>query len=92
MPKFQIQIEEKITIWERIILDIEADNLEEAKKIAKEKHEDFENDPEYVNWVSEMLFNTIEQLTPEDNGGCPTLEVYVKHDKGRDLVYQNAED
>lgn len=91
MPKFQIQIEEKITIWERRFLDIEAENLKEAKKIAKQNYEDFEYDPE-LNWETDILFDTRETLIPEDNAGCPTLEVYVKHDKGRDLVYQNAKD
>lgn len=90
MPKFQIQIEEKITIWERRFLDIEAENLEKAKKIAKQNYEDFDDNPE-LNWETDILFDTRETLIPEDNAGYSTLEVYVKHDKGRDLVYQNAE-
>ena len=91
MQKFQIEIEEKVTIWERRFLDIEAENQEEAKKIAKQNYEDFEYDPE-LNGETDILFDTRETLIPEDNGDCPTLEVYVKHDKGRDLVYQNAKD
>jgi len=39
---------------------------------------------------SEFLYETQENLTPEDNGGCTTIEVYESKGKYDTLIAENA--
>ena len=82
----------KVTIWQRQHFSIEADTVEEAREIAKQyKDSDvsFALDAE-VDEV-EWLYDTEEHITPEENGGCATIEVYERLGKYKgNLIADNA--
>ena len=75
MAAFEFHLDQKHTIWYRNNFVIEADTLEEAKakvlKICNTNSSDLLSD----DW--ETMFETAEQISPDENGGEPTEEVYV---------------
>lgn len=73
--EFEFYQDVKVTIWERQRFTIEAENREAAVKIAKKYAEsDVANEIEDVD--TEFLHDTEEIMTPEENGGCATIELY----------------
>jgi hypothetical protein len=88
METFNFYKDEKHTIWYRGRFQIEAKGYKEA--IAKVK--EMENDPMKYDEVDirwEDLPETLEGLTPEDNQGYSTTEIYSE-DKTGDLIYSNG--
>lgn len=78
MKKFELYKDSKCTVWFREHFTVEAENMDEAiKKIISEKAEPYYN---------EFLFDTSEPLTPEDNDGFATEEIYC----GAEQYYKNG--
>lgn len=72
---FYFYFDEKCTIWTRTHFCVEAENYEEAQKLSLELIES----GEYGNNGSsdyETLHDTIQGMTPSENGGRSTFEVY----------------
>lgn len=88
-------IDFKVTMWERIY--VPKDQEQKVKELVKKGHitngDDVyqwfaDNDEEQVqNLVNETLYDTSEQMTPEENGGSSTLEAFID---GK-IIYQNGE-
>ena len=76
MGKFEFYQDVKMTVWERRQFSVEAENLEEAKKIVVK-----EGDIIDLEFSSETLYETMEQISPEENQHNPTVEFYVKGEK-----------
>lgn len=77
MKKYNFYQDVKMTVWERQHFVIEADTLEEAKeKAAKYATMDVSAE-ENVICTSEILYDTEELMTPEENNGMPTIEIYL---------------
>jgi hypothetical protein len=80
-------IDEKVTIWRRSEVVVDTDELEKATSEGKLK--------EYIEMVSfdykdsELLLETENELTPEDNNGQPTIEVFEGTELEK-LIYINA--
>lgn len=73
--EFEFYQDVKVTIWERQRFTIEAENREAAVEIAKKYAEsDVAHEIEDVD--TEFLYDTEVLMTPEENGGCATVEVY----------------
>lgn len=68
MKEFHFFVDEKVNVWLRDHVIVKADSLEEA--VEKVKDEDYQ----YI--TGEVLYDTTECLTPEENGGHATLEIY----------------
>lgn len=67
MSKFKLSKDVKVRVWERHYYEVEADTIEEAvASIA--------NGNEYPSDSIE-LWETCEEMTPEENGGEPTVEI-----------------
>jgi hypothetical protein len=83
---FYFHKDEKFTIWYRGTFEVEANSLEEAKAkvIEMEKNEDYKGTE--FSW--KQLDDTLEAMTPEDNGGCETVE--IRHKIRNDPFYTNA--
>ncbi len=76
MKKFQFYQDVKCTVWQRQFFEIEAETEDEAKRIAfKYKDSDVSSDECMKN--SEWLFDTEELMTPEENDGQSTIELYL---------------
>ena len=85
--KFQYYIDTKCSIWQRAHYEIEAASLEEARAIAIEEAKA----QSLVGFQeNEFLYDTEEDLTPEENGGSPTVEMFVEGDP-TGYVYTNCE-
>lgn len=74
METFEYYIDKKFTIWARERYYVKASSKHEADNIMQEtfKHGDtygFSDDFEYI-------YETSEQLDPEDNGGESTMELF----------------
>lgn len=76
MSKYEFYIDQKETIWRRLSCSIEADNEEEA--ILKMRSLAHEHDYDLHCYESEMIYETSEDMTYEDNFDNPTREIYYK--------------
>ena len=72
METFQFAIETKHTIWYKSFVNIAATSLEEAIAKAKELGS---SGLEEGTYYSEMMLDTMEYLSVDDNGGQPTEEI-----------------
>ena len=84
----------KVTCWERTRFSIEADSYEEAKStILSWKDKDVNNHigmDGNINYCDyELNPETVEGLSPAENGNNPTLEIYGRDDE---LLYHNMLD
>lgn len=88
MEKFNFYQDRKVTCWERTHFDVKAESYEEAVAIVKSwQGEDvlcFEDDENIIITDGETLYDTSESLFVEENGGQPTIEVFV--DNGEDII------
>lgn len=80
-------IDEKVTIWRRSEIIVDVADLEKAKAEGKLK--------EFISLAhdyqdSELLTETEEGLTPKDNNGKPTIEVY-EDTTMNNIIYTNNE-
>lgn len=79
MGKYKFYQDRKVTSWERDYFSVEADSYEEAVSIIRSwECEDVSNISDsrlfYDEWFA--LPDTSEPLFPEENGGCPTMEIF----------------
>lgn len=86
MKKFEFFLDQKVTTWMRTEFEVEADNLNDAAKIAKEMYD--RGDVDNIAW--QEIDGTKEVLQPKDNGGETTAELYNMEKNGDVLeVYNN---
>lgn len=79
MAKFSFYQDRKVTSWERDTFTVEADNYREAIDIVKSWHgQDISavSDERLQIDESRSLWETSENISPEENGGKATLIVY----------------
>lgn len=74
MKKFNLFVDEKVTIWMRSYVTIEADSLEEAVEKCK----------------NGIYDDTIKYLTPELNDGNTTLKIYDSDKDSYSPIYSNG--
>ena len=87
MEKFRFKQDVKVTVWVRQSFTIEADNKEDAlKKAERFKTEDVTGEIDDVDLRT--LWDTQELMSPKDNDGMCTIELYDEHDN---LIGQNAD-
>lgn len=85
--EFEFYQDVKVTVWQRQHFRIEAESIEEAREQAKRytqfdvSYED-DIDVDEIEW----LHDTEELMTPEDNNGESTIEVYELDDKGKGVI------
>lgn len=72
METFQFAIETKHTIWYKSFVNVAATSLEEAIAKAKELGS---SGLEEGTYYSEMMLDTMEYLSVDDNEGQPTEEI-----------------
>lgn len=86
--RIQFYIDQKETIWRRNHCEVEVETEEEAIEIMKRLAKNHKYDYMETNYSfdSEILFETSEDLTFEENGNLPTREVYY----GDKLISDNT--
>ncbi len=86
MKTFDFFLDQKVTTWMRTDFSVQADNLNDAVKIAKEKLD--RGDLDEIGW--EEIEDTKEVLQPTT---ASTAEMYYMNDKGDVMeVYNNKVD
>lgn len=75
--KYKIRQSTKGTVWVDDYFEVEADSLEEAKQKVL--------DGEYEPYNTEVNWDTWCDMSPEDNDGWRTQELY----DGTELIYKN---
>ena len=83
MEKFQFFFDQKVTSWNRTNFEVEAENYEEAKKLAIE----LVKNGKVSEYSWEPIFETTELMSKEENDGQPTEELYSSKDY--QTIYQN---
>ena len=87
MEKFRFKQDVKVTVWVRQSFVIEAESKEDAlKKVERFKTEDVTGEIDDVE--CETLWDTQELMSPKDNDGMCTIELYDEHNN---LIGQNAD-
>lgn len=86
---YNINIDEKLTIWARNKLTIEAETEEEAaqKAVAMVKNGDLDDgfDDDVLDEY-EMMYDTSERLDPKENNGKATIEIWSDNEVKWDNV------
>lgn len=74
MPKFDFELDQLVSVWQRSYYCIEADSYEEALSLMKEEFENpqFE-EPGYID--TEYLYDTAYELSPKENNNQSTKEL-----------------
>lgn len=86
MKTFNFYKDQKCTIWERAKFEIEAETYEQAVQIVKE----MEENPSMYDEIEtrwEFLYETNEQITPEQNGYEATIEIFS--DDTNETIFTN---
>lgn len=78
---YNLFVDEKCKVWKRRYITVEAANLDEAVKNYREGNFDLT--------YTDELYETEEPISPEENGGYPTIEVYNKDSYG--TIWTNVE-
>lgn len=87
METFDFYKDEKHTIWVRTNFSVEAESYEQALEKIKEGEDD-NNSIVYDNQICyEYLEETLEEMTPEENKGNATIEIYSEDTNN--LIYTN---
>ena len=77
MKTFKFYQDIKCTIWRRQYFEIEAENVDEAKRIAmKFRDSDAVDSDEFER--SELDYDTEELMLPSENGGQETIQLYLR--------------
>lgn len=75
MNEYSFYQDVKVEIWQRQYFTIKADTKEEAlEEVEQYKKRDASED--YIVGHSEYLYETERVLSPEENGGYATIELY----------------
>lgn len=82
-------IDYKVTVWKRVYFDKDTD----SKKVIQVLEEDglgyvFDEELGFVE--QETFYETEEDMTPEENGGYATIEVYENNNPVDDLIWSNG--
>lgn len=86
---YNINIDEKLTIWARNKLTIEAETEEEAVQKAVEMVKNGDLDDGFDDDVLdeyEMMYDTSERLDPKENNGKATIEIWSDNEVKWDNV------
>ncbi len=88
MKKFSFYQDRKVTCWERTRFEVQAETYAEALAMIKSwGGEDvalWEDDDKVLITDGETLYETAESLSPEENNGQATIEVF--EDNGECII------
>ena len=79
--------DEKVTIWRRTYYNVEGTEEEIKNKLIDQFESKYPTDIEIFD--SEILYETEESISPEENNGRPTIEIF--NDSG-DTIWSNVKE
>lgn len=84
MEKFNFYLDHKVTVWLRTDFEVEAETIEDAKKQALRDLKD----GKVADLPWNILDETVNSMTVEDNHRLPTEELY--HESGQ-MIWDNTD-
>lgn len=75
----------KVTIWKRIHLSENVNSEKVIQALKEDRLDDVYDDELFIE--QEILYETSEEMTPEENGGRPTIEAYSP---AGELIWSNG--
>ena len=84
-------IDYKVTCWKRVHFN-ENTNPKKVIQVLEEEGLDYVFDDDLGFVEQEILYDTEEEIIPEENGGCSTIEVYENNNPVDDLIWSNGKD
>lgn len=96
MKKFNFEVDQKVTMWHRSKVEIEANSLEEAQERVKnlivnaessDIHDELLNKDDVSITNTEYMEDTVELITLQENDGASTVEVMYDDE----VFFRNAE-
>ena len=84
-------IDYKVTVWKRVHFN-ENTNPKKVIQGLEEEGFDYVFDDELGFVEQEILYETEEEITPEENGGCSTIEVYAQSKLVDKLIWSNGKE
>lgn len=85
--KYKYYVDTKYTMWDRNHYEIEANSQEEADELAKKLADNEERQMTDFHIETEPLYDTFEEITPDENNGYSTAEVYREDGE---IIIQNG--
>jgi hypothetical protein len=88
MAQFQFSIDQKCTIWHKTSFNIEANTKEEAIEFLKEQIQKISSNDEILELPNvteigtEYIYDTVEYMSSEENGGSHVFELMDDNDEG----------
>lgn len=84
--KFDYYLDTKQTVWRRTYFSVEAETFGEAtdKMLRIIEDDDIYNDDHFVE--NEILYDTFEDMSVEENGGWATKELFSSEDE---MIWEN---
>ena len=82
---FEFYVDRKVTIWAREKHSVDATSYEEARLIMIQSFDNREFDDTF--YENDYLFETEHDMSPKDNEGRPTLELYSEMEHGKILSH-----
>lgn len=67
-------IDRKVTVWVRELHDIGLSNYDNAVSVMKKCFDSDDTDDTFV--TQEIIYDTMEYIDKEENGGNPVMELY----------------
>ena len=77
----------KLTVWERYEFDSKEQMLDVKAKLENGELSSSIDVGDYLNKDTELLLDTSEEMSIEDNGNCATMEIL---DDDGETIWQNA--
>lgn len=90
MKEFKFYQDQKVTVWERTYFNVKAEIYEEAlQKIESLKNNSVLDNEKFGNGNLhiELLSDTVQEMSVEDNQGWATIETY---DEEGELLFANG--
>jgi hypothetical protein len=87
MNEFKYNVDTKYTVWERQYYCVKSDSKETADKLVTDILKGEVDDAYLYVGDCEVLYDTMDYMTTEENGGLSTIEVY---DENFSLIYDNT--
>lgn len=83
---FDFVVDRKCTVWERTRFSIEAESLEQAKEILRNASEEQREHLTYADhYECEVMHDTVEMMTPQENNGRATEE-WISYQDGVTII------
>lgn len=83
---FDFVVDRKCTVWERTRFSIEAESLEQAKEILRNATEEQRENLTHADYYEcELMHDTVEAITPQENGGQATEE-WISYEDGNTII------